>query len=138
MKAQPNSIPLLLVAAAAAFGGIFSWYSIQGTFYTGRVASGGMPRAAEVEVSATEAPALLAQGERIEQTQCAGCHTLRDRLVGPSYREIGQRYSSLGQLVLASAHPVPGWEHYPPAGAAQKLPEADRLAAAYWIFVRSK
>jgi cytochrome c551/c552 len=89
-------------------------------------------------------PALIARGGTLVQLQCAGCHDTAQRLVGPSWQAIGDRYAAMatqdpicgdgrGLIGDGISHPVPGWDGYPPGPTGIDLSPDDRTAIAAWV-----
>ena len=103
-----------------------------------------VPAASLAVAAAPVTPALIAGGGALVQLQCAGCHDTSQRLVGPSWQAISERFAAMatqdaicgdgrGLIGVGISHPVPGWDGYPPGPAGIDLSPDDRAAIAAWV-----
>jgi cytochrome c551/c552 len=88
--------------------------------------------------------ATLDRGSQVAEHDCAGCHQMTGRSIGPSYEEIVTLYQIqaapsdgtpelLSRLATAVTHPQPGWTNFAPGPAESGLALEDRVAVASWI-----
>jgi cytochrome c551/c552 len=81
--------------------------------------------------------ALVQRGAIVQQLNCAGCHAVDGRAIGPGFLEIARRYrdvSNPGAAVTAAMlHPASGLPGYPPAPPQAYLSREERDAVAAWI-----
>lgn len=54
------------------------------------------------ETSSEPAPANLSGEQIIETLDCSGCHAVNERMIGPSYKEIAEKYTEKDIELLAS------------------------------------
>jgi cytochrome c len=122
---------LVLLAAGA---GLTAW-GISGAPASdhprGPAVGGRAPRPVLVDA------ALVQRGAMLQQLNCAGCHAVNGRLIGPGFLEIARRYRDVPdpQSAIADAiqHPSPGLTDYPPGPPQAYLSSGDREAIAGWI-----
>lgn len=58
--------------------------------------------ASEKTVDAKSAESSLSGDQIIESLDCSGCHAVNERMIGPSYQEIADKYSEKDIDLLAS------------------------------------
>jgi cytochrome c551/c552 len=130
MKTGVIFIPVLLAAGV----GLTAW-GISGAPASDppREAAGGGRAARPVLVDA----ALVQRGAMLQQLNCAGCHAVNGRLIGPGFLEIAGRYRDVAdpQAAITDAilHPSPGLADYPPGPPQAYLSSGERGAIAGWI-----
>jgi len=79
-------------------------------------------------------PQRVHQGAFLQTMQCAGCHDLERREIGPSFRAIAHLYKGRSaELAEAIGHPQQGWADYPPGPAQLSLSKDDRISLVAWI-----
>jgi cytochrome c551/c552 len=86
--------------------------------------------------------ALVQRGAMVQQHNCAGCHAVNGRAIGPGFLEIARHYRDVpdpGAAVAAAIlHPAPGLADYPPAPPQAYLSGEERDALAAWILELSQ
>lgn len=58
--------------------------------------------ASETSAVSEPAKAALSGDQIIETLDCSGCHSVNERMIGPSYKEIAEKYSEKDIELLAS------------------------------------
>jgi cytochrome c len=122
---------LVLLAAGA---GLTAW-GISGAPASDRPREpAGVARATQpVPVDA----ARMRRGAMLQQLNCAGCHAVNGRLIGPGFLEIARRYRDVpdpqAAITDAILHPSPGLADYPPGPPQAYLSSGERGAIASWI-----
>jgi cytochrome c len=85
---------------------------------------------------------LVRRGAILQQLNCAGCHAVNGREIGPGFLEIARQYRGgpdpIAAVTTAILHPTPGLADYPPAPAQAYLSSEDRDALAAWILELSQ
>ena len=85
---------------------------------------------------------LVQRGAIVQQLNCAGCHAVNERAIGPGFLEIGRQYrdvpDSVAAVAAATLHPAPRLDDYPPAPSQAYLSSEDRDAVAAWILELSQ
>ena len=80
---------------------------------------------------------LVQRGAMLQQLNCAGCHAVNGRVIGPGFLEIARRYRDVpdpqAAITDAILHPSPGLAGYPPGPPQAYLSSEDRDAIAGWI-----
>jgi cytochrome c551/c552 len=127
---------LVLLAAGAA---LTAWG------IGGAPASDRAPEPAAVERAAPPVSfdtALVQRGALLQQRNCAGCHAVSGRAIGPGFLEIASDYrgvpDSVAAVTTAILHPAPGLADFPPAPPQAYLSSEDRDALAAWILELSQ
>ena len=86
--------------------------------------------------------ALVQRGAMLQQWNCAGCHAVNGRSIGPGFLEIARHYSDgpnpVAAVTTAILHPAPGLADYAPAPPQACLSSEDRDALAAWILELSQ
>jgi cytochrome c len=81
--------------------------------------------------------AVMERGAMLQQLNCAGCHAVNGRVIGPGFLEIARRYRDVpdprAAITDAILHPSPGLAGYPPGPPQAYLSSGDREALAGWI-----
>jgi cytochrome c551/c552 len=81
--------------------------------------------------------ALVQRGAMLQQQNCAGCHRVSQRVVGPRYLDIARRYRQTADpragIAAAILHPSPRLAGYPPGPSDTELSITERGAIAEWI-----
>jgi len=126
---------LLILVLLAAGGGLTAWG------ISGAPASVHTREPAAVRRATQPVPidaALVQRGAVLQQLNCAGCHAVHERVVGPGFLEVARQYGDaanpLAAISAAMRHPSPGLADYPPGPAQAYLSSGDRDAIAGWIF----
>jgi cytochrome c len=87
-------------------------------------------------------PGLVQRGAMLQQWNCAGCHAVNGRAIGPGFLEIARHYRDrpdpVAAVTTAILHPGPGLADYPPAPPQASLSSEDRDALAAWILELSQ
>lgn len=141
-----SRLPARLLVLVLLLGAPLAWWGTRDHRH-----SFGEPPRGPVLVSASFVPqggqdetAILAQGFRIEQRECAGCHDPTTRSTGPSYQEVVRFYRRqsaphngksdlLSALAAAVVHPSPGWSNFLPGPSLSDMTPEERVAVASWI-----
>jgi cytochrome c len=126
---------LLFVLVLVAAGAVLTAWGIGGAPASSRAHEpAAVDRAAQPVSFDT---ALVQQGARLQQRNCAGCHAVNGRSIGPGFLEIARHYSNgpnpVAAVTTAVLHPAPGLADYPPAPPQAYLSSEDRNALAAWI-----
>ena len=143
---SPSPSQVRLVASVLLLGTLLAWWGTRdhrrlfGESLREPLAAGAvvLPQVTQEE------SALLDRGSQISQRQCAGCHEMSTRSIGPSYQEVvtfylhhsaapDEKSDLLNQLSSAVGHPQPGWGNFAPGPAESGLSIEDRVAVASWI-----
>jgi cytochrome c len=129
---KPGVLFVLVLLAAGA--GLTAW-GISGAPASDRPReAAGAGRATQpVSVDA----AVMQRGAMLQQLNCAGCHAVNGRVIGPGFVEIARRYRDVpdpqAAITGAILHPSPGFAGYPPGPPQAYLSSEDRDAIAGWI-----
>jgi cytochrome c len=122
---------LVLLAAGA---GLAAWG------ISGAPASDRPPEPAVVGRATQPVPVdatLVPRGAMLQQLNCAGCHAVNARGIGPGFLEVARHYRDVAdpRMVIRAAilHPSPGLSDYPPGPPQAYLSSEDRDAIAGWI-----
>lgn len=92
------------------------------------------PRALSASLPIDPTPQRVQHGAFLQTMECAGCHDLERREIGPSYQAIAHLYKGRSAaLAEAIGHPQPGWADYPPGPARPSLSSDDRTSLVSWI-----
>lgn len=143
---SPSRAPIRLVGFVLLLGALLAWWGTRDH----RRLFGDLPRKPVAAAVLSTPPniqiegAAVARGFEIEQRQCAGCHEMSTRSIGPSYQEVVQFYLDhsegrdeksdlLNRMSSAVGHPQPGWGNFAPGPAESGLSLEDRVAVASWI-----
>jgi cytochrome c551/c552 len=125
---------LLILVLLAAGGGLTAWG------ISGAPASDHTREPAAVRRATQPVPidaALVQRGAALQQLNCAGCHAVHERVVGPGFLEVARQYGDaanpLAAISAAMLHPSPGLADYPPGPPQAYLSSGDRDAIAGWI-----
>jgi cytochrome c551/c552 len=131
---------LLFVLALLAAGAALTAWGIGGA-----PASDAAPEPAVVDRATPPVSfdaALVQRGAIAQRRNCAGCHAVNGRAIGPAFLEIGRHYRDVpnpaAALAAAVLHPAPGLADYPPAPPQAYLSAEDRNALAAWILELSQ
>jgi cytochrome c551/c552 len=131
---------LLFVLVLLAAGAALTAWGIGGA-----PASDRAPEPAAVDRAAQPVSfdtALVQRGAMLQLWNCAGCHDVNGRAIGPGFLEIARHYRDLPDPVAAVTtailHPAPGLADYPPAPPQAYLSSEDRHALASWILELSQ
>jgi cytochrome c len=131
---------LLFVLVLLAAGAALTAWGIGGA-----PASDGAHEPAAVDRAAQPVSfdtALVQRGAMLQQWNCAGCHAVNGRSIGPGYLEIARHYSDgpnpVAAVTTAILHPAPGRADYPLAPPQAYLSSEDRDALAAWILELSQ
>lgn len=156
-KGAANKMPVFLAVFIALIAGGVSIWGVNSVGLTA-----GIPDTSSVKIappivslpaSSAERDSLLSQGSKIHQENCAGCHAVDSKLIGPSYMEICRKYgesievkgqptpgvseqingSAISAISHAVTHPAYAWDGYQ-RGPDLILPAEQRRAVAVWIF----
>lgn len=83
----------------------------------------------------------LSGDQIIETLDCSGCHSVSERMVGPSYREIADKYSDQDTKMLASKIIEGGsgvWGNVPMAAHPQVSKEDAEKMVGYILSLKKK
>jgi cytochrome c len=130
---------LLYVLVLLAAGAALTAWGISGAPADGAPEPAAVDRATQpVSFDA----ALVQRGATLQQLNCAGCHEVDGRAIGPGFLEIARQYRGVpdpGAAVTAAIlHPAPGLADYPPAPPQAYLSREERDAIAAWILELSQ
>jgi|WetSurMetagenome_2_1015567.scaffolds.fasta_scaffold26618_3 cytochrome c len=65
---------------------------------------------------------------------CLACHSVENKIVGPSYREVAKKGYDQAKIVALIKTPQPAnWADYPPMPAMPQVPDEDLKEIANWI-----
>jgi len=126
---KPGGLFVLVLLAAGA--GLTAWG------ISGAPASDGPREPAVVSRAKQPMPvdaALVQRGAMLQQLNCAGCHAVNERVIGPGFVELARRYRDVpvpqAAITHAILHPSPGLAGYPPGPPQAYLSSEDRDAIA--------
>ena len=87
-----------------------------------------------VGISVAEA-ANLSEGEKlIAKNGCTACHSLDQKIVGPSFKEIAKKGYTPDRIVQLIYNPEPSnWPGYPPMTPMPNVPKEEAEKIAKWI-----
>lgn len=90
----------------------------------------------------TESGSKSLSGDQIIETlDCSGCHSVNERMVGPSYQEIADKYSDRDTEILASKIIEGGsgvWGNVPMAAHPQVSKEDAEKMVGYILSLKKK
>ena len=146
-----DRIPTLaigMVVGALALGTAIAWTVLHTRAQSELDRRGNvLPATTFKQVDPAVAIQLVDRGGALVLAQCAGCHAPQERLAGPSWSAIADRYrsllkrdpfcgSGLALMASATAHPSPGWDGFGPGPENPAVSAQDRVALAAWILRR--
>jgi len=95
----------------------------------------------EKTVDAESAKSSLSGEQIIESLDCSGCHAVNEKMIGPSYQEIADKYSEKDIELLASKIIEGGsgvWGSVPMAPHAQVSKEEAKKMVEYILTLKKK
>lgn len=85
-------------------------------------------------IDVAEASHLSEEEKLITKNGCTACHSKEQKLVGPSFKEIGSRGYTPEKIVNLIYNPEPSnWPGYPPMPPMANVPKEEAMKIAQWI-----